>query len=80
MHWASWFTLAAIGPVIGYCHPQDSSDSVTSRSMTAQSLLARGIEALGGLEKLSQVTSLTYVGGEYVFFSFSEWLLNAVSC
>ncbi|EXL66704.1 hypothetical protein FOPG_17141 [Fusarium oxysporum f. sp. conglutinans race 2 54008] len=64
MHWASWFTLAAIGPVIGYCHPQDSSDSVTSRSMTAQSLLARGIEALGGLEKLSQVTSLTYVGGD----------------
>jgi hypothetical protein len=36
--------------------------------MTAQSLLARGIVALGGLEKLSQVTSLTYMGGEYVFF------------
>ncbi|KAH6952529.1 hypothetical protein BKA56DRAFT_504985 [Ilyonectria sp. MPI-CAGE-AT-0026] len=64
MHWTSWITLAAVGPALGCCNPRDEYGSTTSSTMTAQSLLARGIEALGGSEKMSKVTSLTYVGGE----------------
>lgn len=76
MHWASWITLAVVGPALGCYNPRDEYRSTTSSSMTAQSLLARGIEALGGSEKMSKVTSLTYVGGEYVFLSF----LVAMKC
>lgn len=41
-----------------------SANDSTAQTFSARELVAQGIEALGGSENLSRISSVSYVGGE----------------
>ncbi|EEY19618.1 conserved hypothetical protein [Verticillium alfalfae VaMs.102] len=64
MYWTLSLALATLGQAYGCCTPERGIDASTSSPLTAQTLLSRGIEALGGSENMANITTLTYVGGD----------------